>query len=381
MLNNLGTGRIYGDQVSIATGQLTNDVEDARAAVIAARERLDIGTGTLLNREHAMLFSAGDLLIGAALDAQGQAVGQAALVRNASASIEALGALSLNSAELRNTNEHFSTQVVQVSQEAVQEFQHTGSANRYRPDQISLYKNEVSHLVSPEGVADNYNRYDFTRTTTQTQILTSDPGEILSGRSMLLTANSVLNDKSRIIAGGTLVGNIGQLNNTEVPGQQTVTDSGTFSHLYRIHRKGRDRQGNSTAAYNPAASVTDIFLQPTQYLENTAQTGSGLQVGARLTSSVDQAAVGAGAATVNVGNGRASAPVLEVPALRATAAGGVGESIRTGGVSVQVPDNSLFHLNPQANPNYLVESDPRFTSYRSWLSSNYMLDRLQLDPA
>ncbi|MCZ7166879.1 S-layer family protein, partial [Salmonella enterica] len=33
-----------------------------------------------------------------------------------------------------------------------------------------------------------------------------------------------------------------------------------------------------------------------------------------------------------------------------------------------------------ANPNYLVESDPRFTSYRSWLSSNYMLDRLQLDP-
>ncbi|MGK9522523.1 hypothetical protein O6471_23805, partial [Salmonella enterica subsp. enterica] len=48
VLNNLGTGRIYGDQVSIATGQLTNDVEDARAAVIAARERLDIGTGTLL---------------------------------------------------------------------------------------------------------------------------------------------------------------------------------------------------------------------------------------------------------------------------------------------------------------------------------------------
>ncbi|WP_119742566.1 hemagglutinin repeat-containing protein [Pseudomonas sp. Larv2_ips] len=380
VLNNLGSGRIYGDHLSIAAGQLTNDVEDARAAVIAARERLDIGVGTLVNREHAMLFSAGDLLIGGALDAQGQATGQAGLVRNASASIEALGGLSLNSAELRNTNEHFSTQVVEVSREGVQEFQHTGSANRYRPDQISLYNDEVSHLVSPEGVADNYNRYDYTRTITQTQILTSDPGEILSGGSMLLTANSVLNDKSRIIAGGTLVGTIGQLNNTEVPGQQTVTDSGTFSHLYRIHRKGRDRQGNSTAAYNPAASVTDIFLQPTQYLENTAQTGSGLQVGARLTSSVDQAAVGAGAATVNVGNGRASAPVLEVPALQATAAGGVGESIRTGGVSVQVPDNSLFHLNPQANPNYLVESDPRFTSYRSWLSSNYMLDRLQLDP-
>ena len=380
VLNNLGSGRIYGDHVSIAAGQLTNDVEDARAAVIAARERLDIGVGTLVNREHAMLFSAGDLLIGGALDAQGQATGQAGLVHNASASIEALGGLSLNSAELRNTNEHFSTQVVEVSREGVQEFQHTGSANRYRPDQISLYNDEVSHLVSPEGVADNYNRYDYTRTTTQTQILTSDPGEILSGGSMLLTANSVLNDKSRIIAGGTLVGTIGQLNNTEVTGQQTVTDSGTFSHLYRIHRKGRDRQGRSTAAYNPAASVTDIFLRPTQYLQNTAHTGSGLQLGTRLTSSVDQAAGGASAAKVNVGNGRAPGPVLEVAALQATAAGGVGESIRTGGLNVQVPDNSLFHLNPQANPNYLVESDPRFTSYRSWLSSNYMLDRLQLDP-
>lgn len=98
--------------------------------MIAARERLDIGVGTLVNREHAMLFSAGDLLIGGALDAQGQATGQAGLVHNASASIEALGGLSLNSAELRNTNEHFSTQVVEVSREGVQEFQHTGSANR-----------------------------------------------------------------------------------------------------------------------------------------------------------------------------------------------------------------------------------------------------------
>ena len=380
VLNNLGTGRIYGDQVSIAARQLTNDVEAGRAAVIAARERLDIGTGTLLNREHAMLFSAGDLLIGGALTTEGQATGQADQVHNASASIEALGALSLNSAELRNTNEHFSTQVTQISHDSVQEFQHTGSATRYRPDQISLYRDEVSHLVSPEGVDDNYNRYDFTRTVTHTQILTSDPGEILAGGSMLLTANSVLNDKSRIIAGGTLTGTIGQLQNTEVTGQQTVTDSGTLSHLYRIHRKGRDRQGTRVAAYNPAASVTEIFLRPTQYLQNTAHGGSGMQLGERLSASVDQAADGAHAASVNVGNGRAPGPVLEVAALQGPEAQGVGESIRTGGVNVQVPDNSLFHLNPEANPGYLVESDPRFTRYRSWLSSNYMLDRLQLDP-
>ncbi|MDZ5604334.1 hemagglutinin repeat-containing protein [Pseudomonas sp. RP23018S] len=380
VLNNLGTGRVYGDRVSIAAGQLNNDVEGDRAAVIAARERLDLGVGTLVNREHAMLFSAGDLLIGGALDAQGQATGQATRVDNLSANIEALGALSLNTAALRNSNEHFSTHVVQVGKETLQEFQHTGSPNRYRPDQISLFKDEVSHLVSPEGVSDNYNRYDFTRTTTQTQILTSDPGQILAGGSLLLTANSVLNDKSHIIAGGALVGDIGQLDNTEVTGQETVTDRGTSSHLYRIHKKGRDNQGTSTAAYNPAASVTDIFLRATQYLENTAPIGSGLQVADRQVGSVAQAAAGAGAASVNLGAGRTLGAVLEVPALQAIAAGGVGESIRTGGVNTQLPNNSLFQINPQANPGYLVESDPRFTSYRSWLSSSYMLDRLQLDP-
>lgn len=381
VLNNLGSGRIYGDQVSIATRNLTNNVENGQAAVIAARNRLDIGAGSILNREHAMLFSAGDLAIGAALDANGKATGRADLVHNASATIEALGDLSLASAVLLNTNEHFSTQVVEISRQALQEFQRTGYASRYRPDQVKIYRDEVNHLVSPDGTSDKYNRYDYTRITTQTQILTSDPGEILSGGSMLLNADTVLNDKSRIIAGGTLTGNIGRLENTEVSGQQTVTDSGTVSHFYRIQRKGRDRQGTSVAAYNPAASVTDIFLHPSQYQQNATHSGSGLQVGDRLTSSVNQQAVGAHGAEVNVGNGRAPGPVLEVAALQSTNAAGVGESIRTGGINAQVPDNSLFHVNTQANPGYLVESDPRFTSYRSWLSSNYMLERLQLDPA
>jgi len=45
-----------------------------------------------------------------------------------------------------------------------------------------------------------------------------------------------------------------------------------------------------------------------------------------------------------------------------------------------LPSNSLFDSNPQAVRNYLVETDPRFAGYRNWLSSDYMLQQLHLDP-
>ncbi len=379
-LNNLGSGRIYGDQLSVSAGALHNDVEDGKAAVIAARNRLDIGVGSLLNREHALLFSAGDLYIGGALDANGHATGSAGEIRNASATIEALGDMGLASAVLRNTNEHFSTQEVEVSRESVLEYQLTGSTNRYRPEQISIYNSEVDYLVTPEGEREDWNLYNYTRVTRETQILSSDPAQILAGGNLRLDVADALNDKSRIIAGGTIGGNLGRLENTEAPGERVTTESGIVTHFYRIQKKGRDKQGADNAAYNPAASIVDIFLKPGAYLQNTAHVGSGTQVGDLNLGRVDQPASGAGAAQVNVGNGRVISPVLEVTAVQTKNDAGVAESIRTGGIDTRVPDNSLFQVNPQATSGYLIESDPRFTNYRAWLSSDYMLDRLKLDP-
>ncbi|MHA6910757.1 filamentous hemagglutinin N-terminal domain-containing protein, partial [Ralstonia pseudosolanacearum] len=66
-LNNLGTGRIYGDHVAIQAGTLNNDVENGTAATVAARNRLDLGVQTLNNREHALIFSGGDMAIGGSL--------------------------------------------------------------------------------------------------------------------------------------------------------------------------------------------------------------------------------------------------------------------------------------------------------------------------
>ena len=176
-LSNLGTGRIYGDALALAAGTLTNTVENGTAAVIAARVSLDIGAQYLNNSEHGLIFSTGDMAIGGALDSAYHATGQALELNNASATVEALGALTLSAASVRNTNEHFSTREVELSRQSLQQYQLTGSANRYDPSQISIYNNEVNILVTPEGSNDEWNRYDLTRVVTQTQIASSDPGK------------------------------------------------------------------------------------------------------------------------------------------------------------------------------------------------------------
>src|SRR5450830_1696562 len=130
-VNNLGSGRIYGDNLSISATNLTNDTETVngvtQAGTIAARNRLDLGiSGTLTNREHALIYSAGDMAIGGSLDGSNHASGQAGTVNNSSATIEASGALSLSSAVLNNTNNHLSYQVVQDQSIAVHDFVQDG---------------------------------------------------------------------------------------------------------------------------------------------------------------------------------------------------------------------------------------------------------------
>ncbi|MBN0654087.1 hypothetical protein JTM24_35910, partial [Pseudomonas aeruginosa] len=90
-LHNVGTGRVYGDHLAIRAGTLNNREEGGRAAVIAARQRLDIGASFINNREQALIFSAGSgsdaMNIGGTLDANYQATGRAGLILNDSASI------------------------------------------------------------------------------------------------------------------------------------------------------------------------------------------------------------------------------------------------------------------------------------------------------
>lgn len=107
-------GRIYGNTIAIRAGELVNGSGPGGGAVIASRGDLDIGVGSLVNKEHGLIYAGADLRIGSALDATGKAVGQAASLVNAGATIEAAGNAVISAASLQNINTNYTSEVVPV---------------------------------------------------------------------------------------------------------------------------------------------------------------------------------------------------------------------------------------------------------------------------
>ncbi|WP_063580937.1 hemagglutinin repeat-containing protein [Achromobacter ruhlandii] len=110
-------GRIYGGQVSISAGTLVNTAGTKGPAVIASRADMDLGAGSVVNEKGALVYSAADLRMGGALDAAGTATGQAALVRNSAAMIEAAGEAKIAATLIQNLNPAYASRTEQVSSE------------------------------------------------------------------------------------------------------------------------------------------------------------------------------------------------------------------------------------------------------------------------
>ncbi|CAN7526787.1 two-partner secretion domain-containing protein [Variovorax sp. LjRoot178] len=139
-LTNIGTGRIYGDQVSIGAGTLNNLAETVNgvtsAATIAARGRLDIGAQTINNRDGALIFSDGDLVIGGSLDAAGRAIGAAATLNNNASTIEATRNADIKTAVLNNTNGGVSWTLQPGPSEHFVEYMTPGSSQRWKDSEV-----------------------------------------------------------------------------------------------------------------------------------------------------------------------------------------------------------------------------------------------------
>ena len=108
-VDNIGSGRIYGDRVAIQAGSLNNVAANIggvdRAGTIAARQRLDLGVGTLTNSGKSLIFSDGDAAIGGGLNGLG-AVGSAQKVDNIGSTIEVSGNLDLSALAVNNIREN-----------------------------------------------------------------------------------------------------------------------------------------------------------------------------------------------------------------------------------------------------------------------------------
>jgi filamentous hemagglutinin len=377
-LSNIGTGRIYGNTLSIAATTLSNDAETT-GATLAARTRLDIGATNITNRGHALIFSAGDMAIGASLDANRQAAGQAASLNNASATIEALGNLDINAAQVRNTNEHF------------------------------LYDTPLASIETRREDPSGRYYFIYERRTYTPVATSSDPAKILAGGTIRLNANSTYNYASHIVAGAGLNVTGAAITNADVQAPQSVVDSGTTYTLVHYPQTGncgfikwncrRARDEWVTGPYSNSSQSTVAVSQPSPATgSNTQLTGAAsTSVTANLSAAGSANAQARQAGIVEVPVNIASSTVTtSAPVAGATGVDGARSAqvnaqtqtidaaspvvIRTSTPNTTIPNTSLFKANPNPAARYFVETDPRFASYKTWLGSDYMLTALALDP-
>ncbi|WP_428826694.1 filamentous hemagglutinin N-terminal domain-containing protein [Azonexus sp. IMCC34842] len=374
-VNNLGSGRIYGGTLSIATTTL-NNTNGATSPTIAARQRLDLGVTTLYNDNGGLIFSSGDLAIGGSLDSNRLASGRAGTITNNGGTIQALGALAITAGTIINSNANFTATTVASGSPVYRTVYYT-SLGTFTEDQIAakydsgVWGNLLSNAGNPNSSANSTISFTLNPTVANpnggtggytgaltvynylvesyqplaVQVQSSAPGQLISGGNMMLDAsNTLTNDKSRIIAGGAL-NILGQsVNNIAAQVSATEYHAGTnYSWRYAGH------DGKSTGHHCDC----DFYA----FVGGGYAANIGVTLDASITAVLDHQSAGSGTAIPTRAN--TSATQIATPA---------------------IPNNSLYHVLPAANSHVLVETDPRFANYRTWLSSDYMQQQLGLDP-
>ena len=376
-INNLGTGRIYGDHVALQGDSLNNLEEGDKSAVIAARERLDVGVDKVLNRNESTLLSMGKIYVGKALDENNQATGKSAYVHNYNGVIEALNlydsakskAITFNTGTVENKHFFLETENVDTSSTPVFEYRIGNDSTIYGKDS-GVYKvkqddkssrgglnkkvKNLYHIFSPDGKieSNNWHQYDYTRTVNETVVLKPkyQEGKILSGGGIDFNDAHVDNQDSRVIAGGVIQIADGQLNQKELKGRTIVTDAGRVTAFYKGRACAKKiKFVGCVDHYDTTKSDTSIYYKQNESVKDLGVFAYKENVSPEFTN-----------------NGVANK-------------GDVGDVVLNR-LTQSLDKSSLYNVNPNAPKGYVIETDPRFANKQKWLSSDYMFNALRYDP-
>ncbi len=437
-LNNIGTGRLYGDRLTVTATNLYNQEETANgatiAATLAAREQMSLTVQNLVNREHALIYSAGDMLIAGGIDANGQVTSTGQSLTNASATIDTANNLTIRMAEVNNTNNHFVTQVLPLgSPQAMTQYQlahgdifsASDFTTHYEPSDAVVFRCEAMCLSVPSirQYSDSFVQYDFTRNIQQSQVTQTDPGRISAGRNIGIVATHVTNDQSQFLAGNALSMNAVSLNNVAKSGIRIQTDEGTATSYWRRRLDGPDTYSTEQTVYIPGDVQTNITIVTAQNLSNNSAspasssptakavntvtaasdaaktvaitslqgpsgpesfqlaTAQSRQAAATITQTATPASTGSAANSAS-GQSTTTQSIAQLNTNPSTskAATSPATQVRTLALPASIPNTSLFKTHPESTSKYLVETDPQFANYKTWLSTDFMTTQLQFDP-
>lgn len=340
-IEQIHNGKIYADSARLVTNTLKQTGDGTTAPVIIARKELNIASSSIENTGGSTIKSEGTIHLGKTLDANGFVTGKMDRITNIGSNIEAVQGGRIDVGLLHNKNAGFTIKQIQIGESETIKDEVTspdflGQTFKLKNDKIH-YKGDLTPdsdeiMLEDENIQfykdghghDDWTRYNYTRTKSKDVIDTSNPGRILAGNDIEINADHVINDGSQISSAGEITGHIKQYDEINPQGNEYITDVGTAVSYSRHHHHGRDSTNIDRAPLNRVTKTPmTIPLAVNKSHDSNSQTD--------LT--MDNTLL-----------------------------------------------NSMSQMGQNPNTTYIMETDPNFTNRRNFLSSDYVLNRLKLDP-
>ena len=338
----MNRGKLYVDTAKITTDSVIQqgNTETKEAPVMIAQKDLSIATNSIVNTDGSVIKAEGKLQLGKTMDSTGTVSGKIDRIVNTASTIEfgQGGALYAKSVDNKNGGITLKRVAVGEKEHVKNEVAPSGSIKRYQlseeriyghddeipKDKVVVHSSENLQLSVYGDHKDSWTKYEYDRTREKDVVDTSNPGRIISGGDLHMDVDHMTNESSQISAAGDITGTVGHYEQSNPKGNEYITEDGTATSYSRHHKKGWDTTNIREAKYkNTKVNPKDVPVAV---------------YGGHVENSKSDATV--------------DASLL----------------------------NSMSQLSTNPNTTYVIETDPNFTDRRNFLSSDYVLSRLKLDP-
>lgn len=341
-LEQMNKGKFYVDTAKITTDSIiqTGNATTKEAPVMIAQKDLSIATKSIVNTDGSVIKAEGKLQLGKTMDQKGTVSGKMDSVVNTASTIEfgQGGALLAKSVDNKNGGITLKRVAVEGKEHVKNEVAPSGSIKRYQlseeriyghddeipKDKVVVHSYENLQLSVYGDHKDKWTKYEYDRTREVDAVDTSNPGRIISGGNLHMDVDHMVNEASQISAAGDITGTVVHYEQSNPKGNEYITEEGTATSYSRHYKKGWDT----------------TYIREAKY-KNTKVNPKDVPV-----------AVYGGHIENSKSNATVDASLL----------------------------NSMSQLSTNPNTSYVIETDPNFTNRRNFLSSDYVLSRLKLDP-
>lgn len=377
--NLTNSGTVIGSEMLINSANLTNS---GASAILASTGNITLNVrNSLVNQDDATIYSAKDITIAGSsnLDDKGILLDRTVSILNQGSTIQAEGNVTIYANEVTNKADHVTTTETVVSDNVYNQFlgemlyydapdyaYNLNAYDRTGHEVFTSYFTRNGHIIDePHFVA----REKITETRLSSNYT---PGEILAGNNMLLQAGTVTNDSSHILAGGTLNSGKSTINNISTALVRTIVRHVVEAEDNELNVAQSLLQGipSPTSEDNRIAWYVEREYDVTTHEQITGTTalfGGG------------QSVVINGPSVNNVVKSPVEVPNGNLSSLPSTSGSNV-QTVLENKNSMKLPTNGLYTLHTEPTSRYLIETDSRFANLGNFVSSDYMLNQLSIDP-